>query len=183
MRHHVNKLLFNGSEKTFLYYSCSFSVHLRLFHACTKTNKPQFFWSIMIPPVNEGSAEESTGTNTKEKNLFIAWVLAVKCPEANIAVPIQGVSLEGLWKDKTAQNWTASRACVYSLLVSLSLTVVEASVSDLITKTPSCHHHSSHPSTSENRLSPPCHLGQIQVPCRLHRVHLQSWHRPGDVGV
>lgn len=50
----------------------------------------------MIQPVNEGSAEESTRAKTKEKNFFIAWVLAVKCPEANMVVPIQGVSLEAL---------------------------------------------------------------------------------------
>lgn len=40
-----------------------------------------------------------------------------------------------------------------------------------------CHHcHSSHPRASENRLPWPCHLGQLQVQYRTHRVQWQSWH-------
>lgn len=36
MGHHVSKLLFSDSEKTFLYCFCSFSEHLSLFHTQKK---------------------------------------------------------------------------------------------------------------------------------------------------
>lgn len=57
-----------------------------------------------------------------------------------------GGLIRGLWKEKTAWNWIVGGARAYCWLDSWSLNLVSV----LITKLRSCHHHSSHPISSEN---------------------------------
>ena len=141
-------------KKTFL--CCrTFSEHPRLFHTYTKINKqanPSCLEYHDLDSQRRKGTKEGTGSQRhREIKRSISSSLGNGSEVArgqHGGLHSGGLS-RGLWKDNTARNWTARGARIYSWLDPLSLTLVGASASVLITKPRSCHHHSSHPSTSE----------------------------------
>lgn len=142
-------------KKPFLCCSWTFSEHPRLFHTYTKINKqtnPSCLEYRDLDSQRRKGTKEGTGSRRhREIKRRISSSLGNGSEVARSqhgGLHSGGLS-RGLWKDNTAQNWTVHGARIYSWLDPLSLTLVGASASVLITKPRSCCHHSSHPSTSE----------------------------------
>ena len=91
MEHHVNKLLFNGSEKNilvlFLQFLWTFEIVLHT-HTQTHTHSSCLEYYYLVSQRRKGT-KEAQGRRDKENNFFTPG----KWPEANMKASFQEISL------------------------------------------------------------------------------------------